>query len=417
MATIAIFLRPSAKGAAFPGSVYIRVIHRRKVLTVTTPYRLYVGEWDVGKSRVVFPPGTEASRKAYLREAVEKIRQDWKHLQEHILLLDSKEIAYTVCDVLDILRYRSSRCMLKAYASCKATELQLQGRERTGEAYLSAARSLLRFNNGRDIPLSNLDASLMRHYEAWLKGGGRSLNTVSFYMRNLRVLLNRAVSEGLIESPVINPFSQVYTGVQTTRKRALSKEEIRILDKLDFTRDNKAEKNSGLRQALDIFLFCFHARGMSFVDVAYLKKSDVREGLISYIRRKTGQLLEIRITPAMQALINRYTEVTAGSPFLFPLIREADKPLRRQYLSALRLQNSHLDRIARMAGLQKKLTTHCSRHSWATIAKGEHLPLWVISEGLGHSNEKTTYAYLASFEQTVLDKAVEKVSRAIKKAG
>ncbi|MDH6304368.1 integrase [Parabacteroides sp. PF5-5] len=417
MATIAIFLRPSAKGVGFPGSVYIRVIHRRKVLTVTMPYRLFVEEWDVGKGFVVFPPGVAAARRGYLREVEEMLRLDVERLKEHIRQLEAEGVEYTVQEVLAVLRYRSGCCMLKGYAAVQSALLKLRGQERTAEAYLSAMRSFVMYNGGCDLSLRRLDELRLCGYEAWLKERRLTFNTISFYMRNLRALYNRAVLEGLIEAPRTSPFSQVYTGVQATKKRALSKTEMRILDKLDLLANEKDTGGSGLRQALDIFLFCFHARGMSFVDVAYLKKSDVCEGLISYLRRKTGQLLEIRITPAMQEIIDRYTEETAGSPFLFPLIREADKPLRRQYLSALRLQNSRLGRIARLSGLQKKLTTHCSRHSWATIAKGEHLPLWVISEGLGHSNEKTTYTYLASFERTVLDKAVEKVSRAIKKAG
>lgn len=57
-----------------------------------------------------------------------------------------------------------------------------------------------------------------------------------------------------------------------------------------------------------------------------------------------------------------------------------------------------------------RLITYLARHSWATMAKRENLPLWVISEGLGHSNEKTTYTYLASFERSVLDLAGERIS-------
>ncbi|MDH6316389.1 site-specific recombinase XerD [Parabacteroides sp. PF5-5] len=417
MCTISINLRPSGKGLESPGSLFVRAVHRREVLTLTLPYRLYLSEWNAEEHCVICPSGSALERREYLLETERSLRDDMRRLKEHLASLESKNPVYTVRDVLDILRCRRGSCLLKSYASAKAAELRLQGQERTAEAYLSAARSLLRFNGERDIPLNTLDASLIRRYEAWLKNSRLSLNTVSFYMRNLRALLNRAVSEGLIESPHANPFSQVYTGVQPTRKRALSKEEVRILDKLDFTDDSLSSKNVGLQQALDIFLFCFHARGMSFVDVAYLKKTDVRDGVISYLRRKTGQLLELRITPAMQSIIEHYEEATKDIPFLFPLIREPDKPHRPQYLAALKVQNNRLHRIERRLGWKKKLTTHVTRHSWATIAKGEHLPLWVISEGLGHANEKVTYTYLASFDRSVMDKAVDKVSAAIRRAG
>ncbi|MDH6304147.1 integrase [Parabacteroides sp. PF5-5] len=413
MCTITVNLRPSSKGLESPGSLFIRAVHHREVLT----YRLYLSEWNAESRCIVYPVPLNTERRDYLLETERAIRDDIHCLKAHLASLEAYKPTYTVHDVLNILRCRRGSKLLKGYAYGKAVELRLQSRERTAEAYLSATRSLIRFNDGRDIPLEKLDAPLMRRYEAWLKSSTLSLNTISFYMRNLRALLNRAVSEGLIESPHANPFSQVYTGVQPTRKRALSKEEVRILDKLDLTRNDMKTKDIGLCQALDIFLFCFHARGMSFVDVAYLKKTDVRDGVISYLRRKTGQLLELRITPAMQSIIEYYEETTKDSPFLFPLIREPDKPHRPQYLAALKVQNNRLHRIECRLGWKKKLTTHVTRHSWATIAKGERLPLWVISEGLGHANEKVTYTYLASFDRSVMDKAVDKVSAAIRRAG
>lgn len=119
----------------------------------------------------------------------------------------------------------------------------------------------------------------------------------------------------------------------------------------------------------------------------------------------------------MRKIIERYNQDTDGSPFLLPILHEEELSLRQQYLNALKRQNRQLRQIATIAGITKQLTTHVSRHSWATIAKGERLPLWVISEGLGHSSEKTTYTYLASFDRSVMDKAVDRVSAAVRRAG
>lgn len=103
------------------------------------------------------------------------------------------------------------------------------------------------------------------------------------------------------------------------------------------------------------------------------------------------------------------------SPYVFPIIKDESKSPRLQYESALRVQNKRLKRLAELADIKETLTTHVARHSWATIAKQVNLPLWVISEGLGHSDEKTTYTYLASFERSVLDKANEQIHIAIQK--
>lgn len=269
MATLSIRLRPSSKGAAFPGSLYFRIIHRRKIVTITTPYHLYGAEWNYEHQKIPLPPDDNADnqRTLYLRQTNESLLRDCEYLRMRICELERSGV-YTARDILAGFHYRHSQCMLKDFATEKARELFYLGRERTSEAYLSAMRCLIRFHDGRDIPLSDIDSILMQRFEAWLKATDKSLNTISFYMRNLRAIYNRAVQAGLIDPPKVNPFAQVYTGVQITRKRALSKKEIHRLDNLDLLTENP----SRLRLALDIFLFCFHARGMSFVDVAYLKK-------------------------------------------------------------------------------------------------------------------------------------------------
>ena len=115
----------------------------------------------------------------------------------------------------------------------------------------------------------------------------------------------------------------------------------------------------------------------------------------------------------MQKIIDRYSSQIEETPYVFPIIKVNSKSTRIQYESALRLQNLRLKKLALLAKVNKKLTTHVTRHSWATIAKSENLPLWVISEGLGHANEKTTYTYLASFERSVLDRANARIMASI----
>ena len=152
---------------------------------------------------------------------------------------------------------------------------------------------------------------------------------------------------------------------------------------------------------------------MCFVDMANLKKSDLRGDTIRYRRRKTGQLIEIKVLPTMRRIIDHFAPQTAGSDYLFPIITDHNKNARQQYESGLRMQNERLKKIATLTGIEKRLSTHCARHSWATVARNEGLPLAVISEGLGHANQKTTEIYLASLGRSVLDHASRVVSEAI----
>ena len=152
------------------------------------------------------------------------------------------------------------------------------------------------------------------------------------------------------------------------------------------------------------------------MDMAFLKKSDMKDDIISYRRHKTGRAIMLKVVPAMRRILNWIAPMTEGSEYMFPVITDPNKDPRLQYESGLRVQNKRLKVIASMCGIAgNKLSTHSSRHSWATLARNAGLPLAVISEGLGHSNQRTTEIYLASLEQSVLDKASLLVSQALSK--
>jgi integrase len=249
----------------------------------------------------------------------------------------------------------------------------------------------------------------MRGYEEWLHGQGLEKNSISFYMRNLRALYYRAIDEKVICIQPDNPFAHVYTGVAVSRKRALDTKELdrlhRVMEGMQefFATTNSVrryEKMKNIYEALLYFGFCMEARGMSWVDMAYLRKDAIREDSFTYRRRKTKGELNIIITPAMQRIIEYFADQTENSPYVFPIIHPARGSELRQYESGLRLQNARLNMAARMAGIDKKVTTHVSRHSWATIAKREKIEIALISELLGHSNIAITTRYLDSFNKS-----------------
>ena len=152
-----------------------------------------------------------------------------------------------------------------------------------------------------------------------------------------------------------------------------------------------------------MFLFSFYTRGMSFVDMAYLKKSDLKNGMLSYRRKKTGQQLHIRWERCMQEIVEKHPNTT--TEYLLPVITDPAGSDRKQYENALHLVNRKLKKVAEMAGLSVTLTMYVARHAWASTAKCKNIPLSVISEGMGHDSETTTQIYLASLDTSVIDEA------------
>jgi hypothetical protein len=172
------------------------------------------------------------------------------------------------------------------------------GKLRTAERYAVTLNSFKRFLGEKEVFLENVDSTLMMGYEVYLKNVGVCPNTSSFYMRNLRAMYNRAVEQGLTEQRF--PFKHVYTGVEKTVKRAVSIEVIRSLRSLDLS------SYPVLDWARDMFLFSFYTRGMSFIDMAFLKKRDLKNGLLDYRRQKTGQRLFVKWEKPMQDIVDKY---------------------------------------------------------------------------------------------------------------
>lgn len=393
MGDFKVKLRPSTvSGRA--GTVFYQVIHDRQVRTISTAYKLYPEEWDGLHARVVV--GDDDARCDYLLFVQRRMVDDTLRLGSIIKLYAERPAGtYRVTDLVKAFKTMPSQSSFIAYGRDVAERLHQQGRERTSETYMAALRSFRQFCNGHDVLLEEIDLDLMERYEFYLKRRRLMMNTISFYMRVLRAMYNSAVERKLTEQRF--PFRRVYTGIDKTVKRAVSLQVIRRIKELDLSGEG------ALAFARDIFLFSFYTRGMSFVDIAFLRKDNLTRGVLSYRRRKTGQQLFIKWEPCMQRIVDKWG--SASSPYLLSIIRDETRSERRQYLNALYLVNRRLKEVARRIRLTVPLTMYVARHSWASIAKSRHIPLSVISEGMGHDSEQTTQIYLASLDTAEVDKA------------
>lgn len=286
-----------------------------------------------------------------------------------------------------------------------ATQLLSSGKVRTAQTYLSALSSFRLFRNGTDIPPTLIDGFLIYQYEQWLEQNGNVPNTISFYMRILRANYNRAVRQGL--SVQRFPFRDVYTGIAKTVKRGLSINQIQDIAALPL------RAGSAKAIARDVFMFSFYTRGMSFIDIAFLTKSNIQGNSIVYRRHKTGKRLYIRLEPPIRQLLRQYA---SPSEYLMPILQKIDKPenLHHEYMLAMQRINRTLKAVAEKAEIASPLTMHTARHSWASIARSCNISLTTICEALGHENEKTTLIYLNSLDNDAVNLANNHIISMIK---
>ncbi|MDE5849672.1 MAG: site-specific integrase [Muribaculaceae bacterium] len=392
MANIKVKFRPSAVTGK-EGSVFYQIIHERRQRQLFTDYHVFPYEWDENRSMVTASPTSE--RKLFILSIRERIRWDIERLTKIIRKLDNSGLTYSAEDVTDEFNRYANDYSLFNYMESIIIKLKQNGKIRTAETYVSTLKSFKKFRDGEDIMLDSLNTRIMEAYQAWHQQRGVAPNTISFYTRILRAAYNRAVEEEIIENR--HPFRHVYTGVDKTVKRALPLSVVKKIKALDLYLIPEQD------YARDMFLLSFMLRGMSFIDMAFLRKTDLANGYVTYRRRKTGQQLIIEWTKEMQAILDKYPE--NASAYLLPIIRNAGVNERSVYRNVGYNINHNLKRIAEKVGITIPLTLYVARHSWASVAKAKGIPVSVISEGMGHDSETTTQIYLASLDTSVVDRA------------
>lgn len=400
--TIKLQYQPSSQDNR-EGRLYYQLIRGRCVKQISTSYVIGNEEWDPVNQCVKLSQD-DSLRKQHLISIRCCVQWDIHQLEKLIKEFEKMGLPYQLSHLMNAFQQLSQKHSLFVFMENLVEEYRKRGQFRTSETYLTTLNSFKRFRKNEDVMLEEIHSDLLLLYEGYLKLQEVSQNTICFYMHRLRAVYNRAVEQGLIEQHF--PFKKVKISMERTMKRAIPVHYIRKLKNLDL------DNSFSLSFARDIFLFSFYTRGMSFVDIAYLQKKDLQNGILTYRRKKTGQKLQIHWENCMQQIVHQHS-ADKESLFLFSIIKDPEKDHRRQYQNALMRINRNLKKIGEQLGLPIPLTMYVARHSWATIARSEGIPLSVISEGMGHDNEKTTQIYLASIENAVVDRANRKILKLV----
>lgn len=384
------------------GHCIIQLTSQRKTKTISTGIQLKETEWDFSKSCVNL-------RNASLQRGKELIQiQDI--LQEKISTLQMvvndftvKGQEFTVSAVAEIYQCYGVEKNFFSMMEKRISNLRQNGQFRTASNYRNAMHVFMNFCGNDHVPVSRITSGFIKQFETYLIAKGNSLNTISFYMRILRATYNYAVEQNWIKKHQ-SPFKNVYTGCERTMKRSVNADVIRLLIRLELT------ELPSLELARDMFLFSIYMYGMAFVDVAHMQKTNLRKDFLEYRRRKTKQTLQIYLPDCAKLIIDKYSEKNKEGSFLFPILNKVDEVnLEIAYANALRQYNRNLKKLSMMIGTKDMLTSYVARHTWATLARNQGVPTYIISEALGHTSERTTRIYLDSIDNRLINRANEKV--------
>lgn len=407
-------------------TLIIQLIRERRRGVIFTPYRLLPEEFDClrGKASAI---SRRKAHTAFIREVNIFLDKQKEEIQRILSELQREGRAFTVRDVTQAYHQRYDNRYVHTFFTRQIEELRKEGAQGTANKYNATLVAFEKFIGNRRIHFDNVDENLLLDFEQHLRQVPLQPNTVSFYMSNFRALYNKAQKRGYVTRGK-SPFDVVPIRIEKTRKLAVSADVIRRVAQSEFPDSHR------LNCARDMFMFSFYCRGMSFVDMAYLRQEDIQDGMIHYRRRKTGQTYSVRIIPEVQAILDRYRE--ESSPWALPILLDFGddkhpRPLvydgttpdeRKQFETKLYLRYkyslSHYLRyfrdIRKHLNLPVKLSFNVARHSWASLARKQGIPVSVISLGLGHTSEKTTQIYLDELDNSTVDAANEIVAGLLK---
>ena len=276
---------------------------------------------------------------------------------------------------------------------------ELENEEKFGtSAFYKGTLSLLKRYMKHDVPIKEVTVEWLNGLEKFiLKTANQT--TVAMNMRNIRAIMNIAKQVGVIRESDY-PFGrgkyQIKEG--SGKKKALNKKQLKAI----------AEYRDGSMTTefyRDLWLFIYFCNGLNVADLISLKFSDIQNGEISFIRKKTKdrtrdvKRIYAAITPEMYSIINKWGNDPKKSVYIFPFLKPSDSAWEheKKKKNLTKLINKRMKMIGEKLNLGK-ITTYVARHTYATVLRNEGVPISIISPMLGHSSVTTTEIYLADLE-------------------
>ena len=378
----------------------LRVTKDRKRKYVSLGLSLHEKFWDFEKSK----PKRNCPNKEQIERLIAAKTAEYNDL---IVEMTSQQREYTV-ETLVSHFHNQVRCATVVELYDKLIDdMKRGGKLGNAGVYKYSRTSLLKFTGQRlQIPFSDIDAVWLRRYENWLRTSGCGDTTISQLFRTLRSVFNKAVELQLVKRDYY-PFDayKVSKFDTRTKKRAITKEDVRKVIALDLSQGYPSE-----RLARDIFVFSYFGAGINFADIALLKYGNVRDGRVQYVRKKTGKPINFLLTEEMRNIIAKYQrQGQTDEDYIFPILdRRVHRTEQQRYdrtHKVLTNTNRWLRKIGQRVGIEH-LTTYVARHTFATVLKRSGVNIAIISESLGHSDLSTTQIYLDSFENSQIDAAM-----------
>lgn len=397
-ATINIICYKSKKLSNGESPLMIRVCKDNKVKYKSIGVSVKPEYWDFSKNR---PKIGCPNRDYILKIIIDKEAE----LQKQILELKSEDKEFTASTLIKSKEERKVKAVHEFYKEL-IEEMELSGKIGNSRVYKDSIRSLESYYKSKlDIPFSYIDMAFLLNYEKWLRLRNCKDSSMNLFFRTLRSTYNKAIERKYAkrDSYPFDEFKVSKFSIKTD-KRAISKDNIKLIMNLDLSKEKEY-----IQLSRDLFVFSYLCSGISFSDMANLKLGNITNDRLVYTRQKTHRRINVPISNEAKEIMKKY--IDTHNEYIFPILNHTiHKTEMQQYNRKKKVilkVNRYLKKISQMIGIEVNLTTYVSRHSYATVLKNSGVNIALIGETLGHSDLKTTQIYLDGFENSQIDEAMK----------
>ena len=401
--TLKLDTRRAKSNGTFP--IIIRITHLRKTTSIATGFYAQKSDWDDRKGQIKYsyrgPHSVPHLNTLLLKELT----------RANVILnklIDRGELNYlSIREIKERIVQKNKFESFFDFGQRLVEEFKQQHRIGTARSYDFCLKRLRKFNRGRDLKFNQLNYDFLKRFEHEHISKGNSWNGLSNYTRTIRAIFNKAIRAGLIDREA-SPFLRYQIKQVPTTKRAIPIKHIKSILELEL------EPDSPLYHHRNYFLLSFMLYGMNFTDIAHMKMENIIDGRLLYNRKKNGRAYDIKLTEQTLEILRPYMEGKTKTAYILPIInRKRPEGVYKDIEWARGRYNKGLKEIGDQCGIEQRLTSYVSRHSFATQAMLNNVPLQAISAMMGHSRINTTQIYLKGLPTSILDEYNELLIKAI----
>ena len=386
--------RPNKQGLI---RIFIRVTHKRNQRRVSTPFTLLERDFNPFGSYGKWVRSSEPKHQVY-NTALKQQLGDLEVVESRIKLTN------TDYSVDEIVNHYLNPPKEKVYLFTDIFQEQIEGyrdkgKFRTAKKWGVILGHIHNFQKGKPLPVDKADLRWFTSFENYLHREGLSINTIHGYLKAIRTCFRQA--ETMRISGVDTTIKNVRLKTSTNYKEKLDPEEVIQLQELDL---HSSPKKEIIR---DAWLFAFYAYGMRFSDLATLRWENIEGNKIRYTMQKTGKEFSQILPPDALTLLEKYMpENHRPKAMIFPILRSGfDKLSKEEQLRKISSVNASgnkiLKAIAAQAGIEKNLSFHIARHSFAYSGFMRVKDVRIMQQTLKHTSLSETQTYLSSLDPDV----------------